>query len=366
MTALHSLFANAPRTALAARATVAPRRLNGPRRMAGTTLVELMIASAIGLTILSSLALTFAASSRARAEIDQASQQIENGRYAMELLRDDIQMAGFYGQFTPAGTTPVDASPCATTLANLGWSPSGLTVPIWISAFAAGDAAPSGCALTWQKTSTDALVIRRAGTTPVTVATAGLTANRENYYVQVSACSSDTQPFAVAAGSAGASVFPLHKSDCAAIADLRKFEVHAYYIGTCSACTGSGLDVIPTLRRMELTGGAIVDQSLVEGIEALRVDMALDTDGDGRPETNRRCTSDASQGSRYCPPATLANAMALRVYLLARNLKPTIGQDDDKTYAMGLSGTITPGGAYRRHAYSALVVAMNPSGRREP
>src|SRR4051794_7243193 len=68
------------------------------REQRGTTLVELMVAITIGVIVLLALAALFGYNSRTRGEIDKASQQIENGRYALDLLRDDIQMAGyFYG-----------------------------------------------------------------------------------------------------------------------------------------------------------------------------------------------------------------------------------------------------------------------------
>ena len=66
-------------------------------------------------------------------------------------------------------------------------------------------------------------------------------------------------------------------------------------------------------------------------------------------------------------PSNLAeweNVMSLRIYLLARNLDATGSYTDVKTYALG-PVTVTPGGAFRRHAYSQLVRLNNPAGRRE-
>lgn len=347
-----------------AAATRRQRRHAGCRRHAGgSSLVELMIAITIGLLVLTALAALFAHNSQARAEIDQATQQIENGRYALELLREDIHLAGYYGPYAMSGATPVEVSPCQTALASMGWSTATSTVPVWISGFRHGDTLPAGCALPHLKAGTDGLVIRRLNTTPVTVATAGTPANQTSFHLQVSACPGDAMPYVFAPGGAGAAAFTLRQKDCATIAALRKFEVHAWYIGTCSVCTGAA-DTIPTLRRLELAGGALSDLPLVEGIEAMRVDYALDADGDGHPESSRRCTSDAASAS-HCPAATLANTMGLRVYLLARNLKTTINHTDNKTYSMGISGSLTPGGSYRRHAYSALVAVVNASGRRE-
>ncbi|MGH8561634.1 MAG: PilW family protein, partial [Nevskiales bacterium] len=66
-------------------------------RQSGFSLVELMIAITLSLIILAALSAIFVTSSRARDEIARANQQIENGRYAMQILSDDLQLAGYYG-----------------------------------------------------------------------------------------------------------------------------------------------------------------------------------------------------------------------------------------------------------------------------
>lgn len=65
-------------------------------------------------------------------------------------------------------------------------------------------------------------------------------------------------------------------------------------------------------------------------------------------------------------PTNWANVMSVRVNLLARNTECTTGYADNKVYGMGLTAqanTCTNGG-YKRHVFSELVRAVNPSGRR--
>ena len=61
--------------------------------------------------------------------------------------------------------------------------------------------------------------------------------------------------------------------------------------------------------------------------------------------------------------------MAVRVYILARNIDATPGYTDVKTYVLGAARTFTPTATadlqYRRHVYSETVRLNNPSGRRE-
>src|SRR2546426_9804807 len=48
-------------------------------------------------------------------ELGRASQQIENGRFAVQLLTDDISLAGFYGRYSLQLTVPgVLPDPCET------------------------------------------------------------------------------------------------------------------------------------------------------------------------------------------------------------------------------------------------------------
>jgi type IV pilus assembly protein PilW len=58
------------------------------RRCGGAGLVELMVGITLGL--LAAAIATLFANNSAPNEIERTSQQIENGRFALQLLRDDI------------------------------------------------------------------------------------------------------------------------------------------------------------------------------------------------------------------------------------------------------------------------------------
>jgi type IV pilus assembly protein PilW len=75
-----------------------------PRRAArGFTLAELMIAMAIGLVLLAGLTTLFVRNTNAQGEIEKANRQVENGRYAISVLSEDLANAGYYGEFNPTG-----------------------------------------------------------------------------------------------------------------------------------------------------------------------------------------------------------------------------------------------------------------------
>ena len=139
-----------------------PRSTDRPRRQAGYSIVELMVAITIGLLILAGLVTLFANNSRARVEIDRANQQIENGRFAMQYLEDDIHNAGYLADFNPA-SLPTPASkpdPCDTSVSGLN-----ADAAIAIQGYDNGIGAPT--CITDLRPNTDILVIRRASTCAV-------------------------------------------------------------------------------------------------------------------------------------------------------------------------------------------------------
>src|SRR5688500_15810047 len=93
------------------------------RRQAGLSLIELMVSITLGLMILSGVLVVFVNTSAARNEVERTSRQIENGRYASELLSEDLRLAGFYGELNPASIAApgaLPAAPCSITPAD--WS----------------------------------------------------------------------------------------------------------------------------------------------------------------------------------------------------------------------------------------------------
>ena len=85
----------------------------------GISLVELMVAMVLGLILLLGVTTVALNASQSYGELNKASQQLENGRYAMQVLRDDVRHAGFYGEYT-ALVTPVSlVDPCSVSLSVL-------------------------------------------------------------------------------------------------------------------------------------------------------------------------------------------------------------------------------------------------------
>src|SRR5882724_4062244 len=120
------------------------------RHQAGMSLVELMVSLAVGLILLAGITTLIGRQSSAREELEKASREIENGRYATQLLRKDIQHAGYYGEYSPVSgvaTTTVPADPCslAAGSTNSGWATTTtpVTVPAPIYRYAAQASVPT-------------------------------------------------------------------------------------------------------------------------------------------------------------------------------------------------------------------------------
>ncbi len=353
------------------------------RGQRGLSLVEFMISIAIGLIILAGVTTIFVTNNKTRQELETTSRQIENGRYAMQLLTEDLQMAGFLGPYVPPTTAPGLTSlpdPCAADLATIDGARllhiQGYDNP------ASSTISGLSC-LSDVKSGTDILVVRRAGTCVVGAAGCDAFLNGAPH-LQVSGCSTDTAPASpyVPTGQTTQPYYlfttaaspPLRKVSCAAgaTADVRRYRTHIYFV----ANNNIGSDGIPTLKRAELganasgSGSAMTIVPLVDGIENVQFEYGIDTNGDGAPDLY---TSDPSSYGGCSGSACVQNwwnVMAVKVSLLARNTRSTPGFIDSKTYALGLDAsgnpyTVTPGGNYKRHEYSSTARLANPAGRRQ-
>ena len=356
------------------------------RGQRGLSIMELMISMAIGLMILTGLTLLFVSSSSSTRELVKSAQQLENGRFAIETLRQDLMLAGFYGRLGTLPAAPASIpDPCdvssTTTLYN--------ALPVGVQIIDGTATRPSCIPAADIVSGTDIIVVRRASTQAISAGAA--TINGEIYIqanpvlAQIQTGNGSNMTTASAASGAATTVF--NRDGTAA--PIRKYNVIIYYVAPCSvpagggtACTGSTDDLgkpIPSLKRRYLTvsGGvaSMVAETLVEGIQNLQVEIGIDDTpatvgtltgytGDGSVDRYSACTT-----SSACSVADMSNVVAARVYVLARNTETTTGHIETKTYSMGaLASAVAPAvppDAYKRHVYSTEVRIINMAGRRE-
>lgn len=379
----------------------------------GFSLVELMVAMAISMILLMSIASVFSTSIATRETIDREGRKIENARYSIDTLAEDIRLAGYYGNYSPpvTGANPADwkyVGPCDVTGGSPlpGWNAT--TTPVQVpfaifgyEAHGAGalPAGLTGC-LDNYRTGTDVLVVRRASTT--SLAAGGAAWVPGEAYLQVSSCPDgtiDTQPFHAKATTTSAD-FNLHVLGCVSTtyAVVRKLITRIYYISNCDDCvndldnnlatTGDG---IPTLKVVELaipaSGGTVLKvienlRTIAPGIENLHIEYGIDTDDNGSidawvasnddprhpdPSNLPNLTGTAVSGMR--PDAGDGNrwedVMAVKLFLISRDLTSTPGYTDTKSFTLGGTTVAAAGDAFHRRMTATTVKAVNMSGRRE-
>lgn len=329
------------------------------RRQTGVTLVELMVALAIGLIVVAGLAVMFANSSRTGRELEGTSRQIENGRYAADLLAQEIAAAGFYAEVPAQGADHTEPPVCATDPAQMGWDTVSKKRPAALEGKTQAELAGLSC-LSQVSASSPGLVLRRLDTTPTEVA--DIDESKAMVYVQTSQCNADPASTEYIFGTQK-SIFALRNIACTAPSSVRRYLSRVYYVASCNECSGAGADQTPTLKRAELNGASVAVTSLATGIEHIAIEYGFDTNGDGAPEIYRTGLS----GVAGAEDNKWSNVVTARIYVMARTAEQASGgYVDSKTYAMGLSGNLGPfNDAYKRKIFVTTAKIQNVAGPRE-
>lgn len=351
-----------------------------PTRQQGFSLIELMVAITISLLIFAAVLRLFLDIGRTNDELAKTNEQIENGRFTIQLLQLDLMHAGFWDGYIPdfdnpsasGGAIPAAApSPCQSYGTwNLAYLDSLFATPVQIYS-----GVPAGCetVITDKVANTDLIVTRHAdtcvaGSTGCEADTAG------ELYLQVSRCSSDANFYIL--GRTGTDTFNLRQRDCdpGVPATKRRFVSHIYYIKNEAG--------VPTLMRstLESSGGTVqftTPQALIAGVESLRAELGVDTynaqtdkavnyltgeRGDGVPDDYLNTTDDCTTG---CTIDNLVNVVNANIYALVRSTQNSPGYTDTKTYQLGPFSIAAANDNFKRHVFSSNVRFHNISGRRE-
>lgn len=302
----------------------------------GFSLVELMISITIGLFLLIGMTALLVSNSKTRSEMEKGGRQIENGRYAIQVLSDDLQHAGYYGEFSDvsgAGTSDY----CSTDLAVIKGN---MIFPVY--GVDNADAKPTCATATSFVSGSDILVIRRAGTGAAITCTGTPCAApvaAAQHYIQTTPAE-----YRLGLGSEGAATFNLKQVDGLTPALLRAYLTRIYFIDKENN--------VPILKRAELVNGAFTTVSMVEGIEDFRVEYGVDANKDGSPDS-------------YTTAPVWVDVVSVRVSVLVRNIEITAGYTDTKSYNLGSTAVGPFNDHFKRHVYTSVVRLNNPSGRRE-
>jgi type IV pilus assembly protein PilW len=348
------------------------------RRAAGFSLPELLVAVTMGLLIVVAMTTLFFHNSRAQAEIERANRQIENGRYAVDTLVNDLRNAGFYGEFDPTAlATPAAVpDPCAATLAALK-----AMLPLHVQGYDVGDTLPS--CVSDVRPGTTLIVVRH--TRACVTGDPNCSANDPaGPLFQASLCGNSSElgsanPADWYALDVDTTQLQRHQRNCTSaagsgtLAVTRRYQTHIYFV----ANNDQDGDGIPTLKRAELrntaTGLRFVTVPLAEDIENVQFEYGIDTVGDGTVGLYTSAPANANGcGQPGCAATNWRNVVAVRLHVLARSPSATPGYTDTKTYALGTAadGSARTAGPFsdgrKRHVFQTVVSLSNPVGRKQP
>jgi type IV pilus assembly protein PilW len=352
--------------------------LQRPRRRAraqrGFTLAELMIAITIGLLIMAGMTTLFVKNSRTQGELEKSNRQIENGRFAAQLLSSDLANAGFYGEFDPTVLASPAAlpDPCALDVADLK-----AALPLHVQGYDNAGPELLSC-IDDVRPGTDIVVVRHTATCVAGVGSCDALSAGGPFF-QASLCNN---PSELGSGSS-ADFYDLaqdsadlsrHQRNCTDPAVIRRYLTNIYFV----ANNDNAGDGIPTLKRAELSVGTgnLLEwhvAPLVEGIENLQLEYGIDNVGgvvDGRADTYNAAPGGC--GTPACAVDNWRKTVAVKLNLLARNTEPTTGYADARSYQLGrnadgsVNTVAASGDGYKRHVFQATVVLSNPAGRNTP
>lgn len=338
----------------------------------GFSLIELLIAIALSLIIMTGLVALYGSMSRTNNEMAKTNQLIENGRFAIQLLQADLAHAGFWGAIDPLEATAVP-NPCLSYV-NSGSRPLWPTDAAELTAYKtnllaipvqgyADGSTLSDCGVANVVAKSNVVIVRHANT--CVAGSSGCNDGSDTGpHIQLSGCRSGVPLEASYVVEGNVANFTLLQKDCATLAPRRKLMANIYYVA-------NNADGVPTLMRVAMNNGVFSgSEPLVEGIEGFRLEYGIDTlgsnglaisatnPGDGNADSYVSCTPS-------CDLATLANVVAVKLHVLARNLEPTAGHIDSKIYQLGPLAVAATNDSYKRHVFSTTVRVVNTSSRRE-
>ena len=305
-------------------------------RQAGFSIIELMIALTLSLTLAAAIVTVFVNNSYSFNQDENLERMQDDARYALREIAYDLSMAGFYGDLhVPASVLydtalsllgdcgPIGEANWMYRAVETGTSTSLSVTALDNTGTAAVTAAHSCFAPGEVLAGTDVVAIKRVdGAYLRTNGTVG---------VMFSGLAPVAPPTVVAPPSA----------DWA-------FRPSIYFIRPFANVAGDG---IPTLCRKVLRGAgpSMVTECLATGIENLQIEYGIDTTDDGRP--NVYMTSPAL--------ADLQTVVSARIFLLARTTEIDTRYTHTKTYSLSNSPDFTPGDSFHRRVFSTSVSIQN-------
>ena len=304
----------------------------------GFSMVELLIAVALGILLSWAILDVTLTSTRTAREVELTSETVENGRYLSQLLKNEIRLAGFYGRLENYSSGAAAQPDECVDLASADLI-NGMSFPLFgVDGVAPGFTTCNGDTLL---TGSDALLIRRANTDFVT-STAGLNANQHYLQASIKAMVLDT-------GTNSAN-FSLLEKDSVTLAPIREYHQDIYYV-----------DDANVFKRLRLVNGAYTSEPMVEGVDDFQLVYGIDRSGDGIPN------ADGGNAAFVELPASAEeweDVVSVKIFLVLSSTNPAPGLNDAKTYSYADKAGVTFADSKKRRLFSSVARLTNVSIKR--
>ena len=328
------------------------------RRQAGLTLIELMVALAIGSFLIIGAVQIYNQSRQAFVVNESIARVQETAQFAMDTIEADLRMTSNWGR-NSRGLAIEGRSLIGDP------NPAGLTVPVSANG-SCGDDWAFNLALPIDGTDnsyalpcaangsadalSDVVTIRRASVQPAL--------NPEPGRLQIQSTRIQGQLFDD--GAVPAEFLPItnHPVTGAPSSATHNLMVSSYYVSP----TSDLIPGVPTLRRKTLTmrNGApfIEDQEVAPGVENIQLQLGIDVDEDNTVDRY------VNPGDEIYNPAAAgyipgARVLTARVWLVVRGVTTEFGLRDDRTYSPGNANLGQMNDSFRRLQVSKTILLRN-------
>ena len=329
----------------------------------GLTMVELMVALAIGSFLIIGAVQIYNQSRQAFVINESIARVQETAQFAMDTLEADLRMASNWGRTS----RPMTIEGRAMTSAAGGGvaDPNPLSLPAppdcgvdWSLNLAATldgsnntydlACAPKGGALNAAQPNSDIITVRRATVDPVPPLNGALQLQTTRLMGRIFADGSVPAMFST----------DINPNTGEPYSTTHNLIVNSYYVAADS-------DLIPgspALRRKSLgvgvAGPIIIDEEVAPGVENIQIQLGIDINQDNTVDryVNPGDPVYDPDDPAYIPGASVITA---RFWLVVRGLSPEVGIQDNRDYEPGDVDLGVPGDQFRRMLVSKTVLLRN-------
>jgi type IV pilus assembly protein PilW len=321
------------------------QKIYSRKKDVGLSLIELMVAIAIGAVLSLGAVTLFMQSKLSYLQDEESARLQENGRYAMRYISHELSMAGFLGGVLGGDlltSTPTGGTDCFDYL--MGVDRNSFPLEHFNNVSSASDPnMPTTC---WDTDDTfvndpntpapDVLVFRRTRDRATDPNEPGVSLEADKFYVRI--LDANVSTTIVQGGTSGA------------LLDWWEYSPQILFVRDHS--TDDTTDGIPTLCRIGLSPDSKdkgPTECLVEGVENIQIEFGIDDDED--QQANYFVTEPSE--------AQLGAAVAARLYLLVRSVSPIAGYTNDKTFTLGQTEVNAPADGFYRRVLQTTVLLRN-------